>query len=154
MSLMKPRAIIVDIDGTIANHMGHDSERSHYDYSKVDQDLPFQDIIDLIGIYLDHHHVTDIPLIVTGREGTEECRGKTIDWLKAYAVSLGPINGGMLFMRPEGDHRPDTIIKEEIYKRDIEPFYDVKYVFEDRSRVVKMWRELGLRCLQVADGDF
>ena len=32
--------------------------------------------------------------------------------------------------------------------------YNVKFVLDDRNRVVEMWRSLGLTCLQVADGDF
>ena len=27
-------------------------------------------------------------------------------------------------------------------------------VFEDRASVVKMWRDLGITCLQVDEGDF
>jgi len=27
-------------------------------------------------------------------------------------------------------------------------------VFDDRDKVVKMWRNQGLRCCQVAEGDF
>ncbi len=27
-------------------------------------------------------------------------------------------------------------------------------VFDDRDRLVKMWRSVGVVCLQVADGDF
>lgn len=158
---MKQRAILVDIDGTIANHMGHDAERSHYDYDKVDQDLPFQDMIDLIEIIVwgheeDHRDMaTGVAqkyklLFLTGRVGTQECVDKTTSWLKANLK----FPGYELFMRNPEDHRADTIIKEEIYKNYIEPHYDVKYVFEDRSRVVKMWRGLGLRCLQVAEGEF
>ena len=30
----------------------------------------------------------------------------------------------------------------------------VLVIFEDRASVVKMWRELGLTCLQVAPGEF
>ena len=32
--------------------------------------------------------------------------------------------------------------------------YNIKYVIDDRNQVVKMWRELGLTVLQVADGNF
>lgn len=32
--------------------------------------------------------------------------------------------------------------------------YHINYVFDDRNQVVKMWREAGFRCLQVADGNF
>ncbi len=31
---------------------------------------------------------------------------------------------------------------------------DVLCVFDDRDKVVKMWRENGLSCLQVAEGNF
>ena len=31
---------------------------------------------------------------------------------------------------------------------------EILFVLDDRSQVVKMWRELGLTCLQVADGNF
>jgi len=27
-------------------------------------------------------------------------------------------------------------------------------VFDDRDRVVKMWRDVGVTCFQVADGEF
>lgn len=32
--------------------------------------------------------------------------------------------------------------------------YDVRVVLDDRDSVVKMWRSLGLTCLQVALGEF
>ena len=32
--------------------------------------------------------------------------------------------------------------------------YDVEFVLDDRDRVVKMWRDRGLKVLQVAEGDF
>ena len=57
-------------------------------------------------------------------------------------------------MRGEGDHRSDDVTKGEIYMNCIEPWYDVVCVFEDRNRVVKMWRDLGLLVAQVYDGDF
>jgi len=32
--------------------------------------------------------------------------------------------------------------------------YDIKGVFEDRNRVVAMWRRRGIRCYQVIDGNY
>jgi len=32
--------------------------------------------------------------------------------------------------------------------------YTPSVVFDDRDRVVKMWRENGIRCFQVAEGNF
>jgi hypothetical protein len=55
-------------------------------------------------------------------------------------------------MRPAGDFTPD----EELKRRWISE-YDLSQVlciFDDRQKVVDMWRELGLTCFQVAPGDF
>lgn len=59
-----------------------------------------------------------------------------------------------LHMRKTGDGRKDSIIKEEIFWEHIEPKYNVIGVFEDRSRVVDMWRSLGLKTFQVEYGNF
>jgi hypothetical protein len=57
-------------------------------------------------------------------------------------------------MRKEKDNRPDEVVKEELYHNQISPFYKVEAVFDDRNKVVAMWRRLGLTVFQVADGDF
>jgi hypothetical protein len=57
-------------------------------------------------------------------------------------------------MRKYGDFRQDSIVKREIYERFIAPDYDILCVLDDRNSVVSMWREIGLTCLQVAEGDF
>jgi hypothetical protein len=48
---------------------------------------------------------------------------------------------------------PDEILKKHM----LDLFVDVDDVFlvvDDRNKVVKMWRELGLNTWQVAEGDF
>lgn len=57
-------------------------------------------------------------------------------------------------MRKTGDYRKDCIVKEEIYRKDIEPIYDILFCVDDRKQVVDAWRELGLTCLQCAEGNF
>ena len=57
-------------------------------------------------------------------------------------------------MRKGGDKRIDSIVKKELYRKYIEPFYRVKLVLDDRNQVVDMWRDLGLPCWQVAPGNF
>jgi hypothetical protein len=57
-------------------------------------------------------------------------------------------------MRSAGDMRKDSIVKEEIYRQEILGRYNVWFVLDDRNQVVDMWRLLGLRCLQVAPGNF
>lgn len=41
-----------------------------------------------------------------------------------------------------------------VYIRQQHPDYRVAFILEDRNSMVKKWRELGFKCLQVADGDF
>lgn len=69
----------------------------------------------------------------------------TLSWLARHDF------GGFqaLNMRAAGDFREDWIIKEEWAQKRMP-----NLVFEDRTRVVKMWRRIGVPCYQVADGDF
>ena len=58
-------------------------------------------------------------------------------------------------MRSEGDHRKDSIIKEELYNIYVKGLYNVKLVLDDRNVVVDLWRnKLGLTCLQIDYGNF
>lgn len=133
---MKPTAIMVDIDGTLAHMTG----RSPYDYSRVHEDT----VDEVVASIIEHYpHV----VVMSGRP--EDCRGATEKWLAENGI-----NYERLFMRPSGDKRPDDIVKWEMYQTNVEPHYHIDFVLDDRNRVVKMWRANGLKCLQVADGDF
>jgi hypothetical protein len=55
-------------------------------------------------------------------------------------------------MREAGDKCKDAIVKKELYETHIVPHYTVQFVLDDRDQAVAMWRDLGLTCLQVADG--
>ena len=60
-----------------------------------------------------------------------------------------------LILRDEGDFRCDRYVKYDMYKEYIDGMYNVIMVFDDRDRVVNMWRNgLKLQCFQVADGNF
>ena len=54
-----------------------------------------------------------------------------------------------LHMRPEGDRRPDTIVKWDMAQAlELTPD-DVLCIFDDRQSVVDMWRANGFRVMQV-----
>jgi hypothetical protein len=57
-------------------------------------------------------------------------------------------------MRPANDHRQDNFIKFEILEQIRHEYGEPFMVFDDRDQVVNMWRENGVRCMQVAPGDF
>ena len=136
-------AIIVDLDGTLAIHRG----RSPYDLTKVSEDEFNYHLWFLIK---DQNFI-----FLSGREGKPQVREDTINWLKKYTgIESNDFYMDRLMMRTEGDHRNDAIIKAEIYDNIIEPHFNIIAVFDDRDRVVKMWRDKGLFTCQVNYGDF
>lgn len=139
MDETKPDVLLCDLDGTIALHNGRDA----FEYDKIDTDI--------LNVKLDRLLASSsIPVIfLSGREGTPVAYSKTAEWLK----NLG-YGESRLFMRQEKDFRPDEVIKKELYETYIKPNYNVVAVFDDRNKVVKMWRELGLMCCQVNEGNF
>jgi len=57
-------------------------------------------------------------------------------------------------MRPDDDRRPDDEIKAEILGRMRETGLQPLMAFDDRDKVVAMWRANGVPCAQVAEGAF
>jgi len=130
-----PHAIICDMDGTLAFLNG----RNPYDASSCENDLLNPVVASLIK--------DKLVLLVSGRE--DKYREQTINFLDKYQI-----NYEKLMMRETGDFRKDSIIKKEIFDSQIRGFYNIDFVLDDRNQVVEMWRQLGLTCLQVAEGDF
>lgn len=138
----KPRAILCDIDGTVA----HAADRDIYDYSKVATDRPDLTIVDILRTYKERDPELQI-VFVSGRD--DSCRDVTIDWLAQNAIPAT-----YLYMRKTGDKRDDAVVKREIFADHIAKEFIVQFVLDDRDRVVEMWRSLGLKVLQVENGDF
>ena len=59
-----------------------------------------------------------------------------------------------LRMREYEDHTPDHLLKARWLEEAIAVGDKPDMVFEDRDRVVQMWRDRGIPCLQVAPGAF
>jgi hypothetical protein len=45
-------------------------------------------------------------------------------------------------------------VKLELFDRHVRGAFDVQGVFDDRNRVVEMWRSIGLKCFHVQEGNF
>lgn len=145
--------IIVDIDGTIAKVGDRlkylQSEKKDWDafYEHCYEDEPIEDIIELVNTLADDNYI----IFCTGRR--ESVREQTMVWLRNFIPNIDWINHDLL-MRKDGDYRHDTEVKPELLaKKGINPT-DVWFILEDRDSMVAKWRELGYRCLQVADGKF
>jgi predicted kinase len=141
--------VIFDVDGTLAHMNG---KRGPFEWHNVDKDDPDENIIQLADIF--HQYITKLGkygeleiIIMTGRDGV--ALEKTKQWLADVGVVYDKI-----FIRDAGDMRKDSIIKREIYEREIKDKYNVIVWVDDRSQVVDMARSLGLTVLQCNWGDF
>lgn len=138
-----PKAFIADIDGTVALRY----KRSPYDLSKVGQDKLNTPVANVV------HGLSRFGWTVLYCSGREDsCREATEKWISDNGLPWA--GDGFLHMRKTGDHRKDFIVKQELFDQFIRDKWNVQLVLDDRNRVVKMWRKLGLVCLQVAEGDF
>lgn len=61
---------------------------------------------------------------------------------------------GHLFLRGDDDYRPDDEFKQDVLDALIAQDWKPDLIFDDRNKVVDMWRRNGLVCVQVAEGDF
>ena len=135
----KQSVVLCDLDGTLALHRGRDP----FDYSKIPSDelnIQLTNFLDKIEPEI---------IFISSREGTAVARENTIKWLEKHGYG-----SNKLFMRNAKDYRPDDIVKLEIYNKFIRPNYNVLAIFDDRDKVVNMWRNQSLLCLQVYKGDF
>jgi predicted kinase len=123
-----PKACLCDIDGTIADSFG----RNIYDLSKVQNDLR-----------TDHSHLIEsLPfeiIFVSGRE--EKSRPQTEEWIRK---NLPGINWRFLYMRTTGDKRDDSVVKRELWEKFIAGKYNIVGVFDDRPKVIALWKSLHL----------
>ena len=141
--------IVFDLDGTLAlvAHRQHylrrpPAERDWDAFSEACHlDEPNQVIIDTCLMSVRSGARVEI---WSGRSAS--VLTKTTDWLARYHLGEIPLK-----MREIGDHRDDRIVKREWYDAaPVKPFL----MYDDRDKVVAMWRELGVVCCQVAPGDF
>jgi predicted kinase len=142
-----PKAIICDIDGTVAEMV----DRKPYDWHRVIEDAPRTEIINLVKMYRTNGYKI---IFFTGRDGNPECCNQTIEWLEHHFEWTNEKDFD-LYMRTADDNRKDSIIKKEMFHQYVEGKYYIENVIDDRDSVVKMWRnKLGLSCVQVNWGDF
>lgn len=146
---MKKKAIIVDLDGTLADitHRRHFLEGEKKDWKNFSRNV----IRDELNVWCREIILRMAPdheiLLVSGRG--EELREETESWLTQHSVPYQA-----LYMRRRGDHRDDTVVKREIFEEKIRPEHEVLFAIDDRAKVVRMWREAGVVCLQCDWGDF
>lgn len=139
-----PHCLICDLDGTLAIL----NERNPYDGSTC-----FEDDVNEAVSQIVHSYAGDKIFFFSGRMAKPGVREATGSWL-IDKVGM-PVDGGWsLHMREDGDTQKDSALKEKMYMEHIKDKFYVDFVLDDRNQVVKLWRDLGLTCLQVRDGNF
>ena len=144
------RGIIVDLDGTLADV----SHRVHHVQKEPKDKKSFNSLMGEDGL---NHWCFELSeamrsrgykiILITGRP--EKYRDDTVAWLEREKIVYDE-----LYMRPRHAGVPDSLVKKDIYRKLIRDRMEIVFVVEDRLSVVRMWREMGLVCLQCDWGDF
>ena len=151
--------VIFDLDGTLAD-IDHRRTLAHkgkgkldwkifHDPKNIDLDLPNWPVIAMAKML--HKQGKNI-VIFSGR--SKATKDATINWLKKYGVPYY-----LLKMRPTGNKwnfMPDDDLKQywldTLFPGDQKD--RILAIYDDRNKVVDMWRKNGLACFQVAPGNF
>ena len=152
---------IFDLDGTLADIQDRRDYSStpegkidwdkFFDPKNIDMDKPNHAVIETAK---DLHKIGNTIYIFSGRsQGTEEA---TIKWLDKHLRRTGRKTWSKLLMRPVDKlMMPDDELKQSwLNDPEIIDKNRVIAVFDDRDKVVKMWRKNGIPCFQVAEGNF
>jgi len=145
--------VIVDRDGTAASCRVRPDDSSKISWAAFNAALPFDALVPEVAALCRSFREGVALIMTSGRaEGDHPGDRRRFflmkDWLYKYRDEL-PVD--YLFMRSGGDQRRDSIVKKEIYKGFIEPYFDVRFAIDDRPQIVDLWRELGIPVLAVTD---
>lgn len=152
------KTVIFDLDGTLAD-ITKRREMSTKENGKIDWDiffepnniwfdLPNEPVITMAQLLSERHRI----VIFSGR--SKATKDETKRWLQKFDVpfdilKMRPTSNDWKFM-PDDElkqHWLDTLFPEDKKK-------DILCVFDDRQKVVDMWRKNGITCFQVDEGNF
>ncbi len=151
----KKNKVIFDLDGTLAliDKRRDVSTKSNgkldwdkfFDPSNIKLDVPNPPVVKLAQMLAEDGFTI---IIFSGRSD------KTILTTKSW-LARNRIPFHKLVMRDSKTNHftPDDILKKDMLDKHVD-INDVFLVVDDRDKVVKMWRSLGLNVFQVADGNF
>lgn len=144
-----PECVIVDIDGTVADHQGI---RHPFEWGKVYLDKKRTIVADYVQMLLNRkkYRRGESPKVIFMSGRDSKCALQTAHWiLDNFDVSCYDVN---LYMRPYGDNRPDTVIKEELFDKHIKNKYYVSHIIDDRKCMVQHWQSMGFDVFDVGNG--
>ena len=143
--------LLCDLDGTLCNedarvHLGKAGDWQQY-FASINGDCAHNDVLRTLHIMSGPVRI----LIVTSRP--EAYRGMTEQWLRDKEVPFDS-----LLMRPNNDDAESHISKialiEEFFGSKECVLSSVLFALEDRDKVVQAFREYGIPCWQVRNGQY
>ena len=147
------KIVIVDMDGTLsdATHRSHLAQSGQWDeFHSASKDDPVREAVADFCRVCGHEFEL---IILTGRN--EKFRNQTNEWLKAMGLASC---FSQLLMRPDDDFRPDIEMKiallEDFFGSKESVLEEVSFCLDDRDKVVEGFRDYGLDCWQVKQGDY
>ena len=144
------QTIIFDVDGTIADveHRRHFvNGNNDWDSFRKEtvNDTPVQWVCDIAKRFIAQGD--EVAFFSARNESERDITEKQIsEW-------IGDGHKGV-FLRPNDDFTPDDVFKSELADKFIDMGGKIDLIFDDRQKVVDMWRDKGFTVVQVADGDF
>ena len=153
---MKKTAIF-DLDGTLAliddrrllstKANGKIDWDVFFDPTNINLDQPNHSVIEMAKMLKEQGHSI---VIFSGRSKVTKIA--TMEWLDKFGVPFD-----VLKMRPDNSEfrfMPDDKLKQHWLDQLFPIKEDIMCVFDDRNKVVEMWRRNGISCFQVAPGEF
>lgn len=142
-----PHCILVDMDATLfLNTHGRPFYGDELEPTDILKDEPIPGTIALVKAY---QASGNLVFGLSGREDTQGIRLNTEKQCANQGIFLDK-----LFLRPKGSRKKGDEQKKELFEDNIKGKYFVDFVLDDSSKVVKMYRDLGLTCLQPNEGKF
>lgn len=142
-----PHCILVDMDATLfLNTNGRPFYGDELEPTDILKDEPIPGTIALVKAY---QASGNLVFGLSGREDTQGIRLNTEKQCANQGIYLDK-----LFLRPKGSRKKGDEQKKELFEKYIKGQFYVDFVLDDSSKVVKMYRDLGLTCLQPNEGKF
>lgn len=142
-----PHCILVDMDATLfLNTNGRPFYGDDLEPTDILKDEPIPATITLVKAYQDSGGLV---IGLSGREDTSQIRACTIKQCKNVGINLEA-----LLLRPKGSRKRGDAQKKELFEEYIKDKFYVDFILDDSTKVVKMYRDLGLTCLQPNEGKF
>lgn len=142
-------AIIVDMDGTLCDvssirHYVTGERRNFAAFHEASRFCPPNRSVE--RVVRAANRVGTAVVIVTARDARFE--GPTRDFLVRNDIPFDAI-----FMRPWGDQRRDTVVKDEIFDAIVEQGYEPILAIDDRNDIAEVWRARGVYTIVVPSED-